>query len=563
MVRLCLTSNNNLVKEVKSKNSKKKIINNQYPNTLNPFKIIDEFNDLTINNNNNNNNNNNLQLLINRYNPSSLKDLVGLENSYYFLKNWFYSKDYNNKNNNVFLLLIGDTGCGKSSLINIFCEENNISLYDVKYYSSFKTKDEIINDILKLNENVNVYSLLISSTTNTTNTNTTNTNTTNTTNTNTTNTNTTNTNTNTTNTNTNTTNTNTNTKKLVLIDEYQNANNDLFSVNELINYYSLVNVKIVIISSDSKGSRLNDLKKNHLVHYINNINLDLIKSWITNIIKIECIELSDDNIQILLNKCKNDKRLLLNILQFIKIKPNELNRDNNINSLINNFYKDIDIDIFIFINEIFDNINIIDINNIFNVYETDGYLLANLVHENYLDYSDDLDNIANSAEHISHGDTLLTNLYTSGKTFNPDFHCLESIIYPSYYSRVDIKKKQPIRTSVINNRLNILLNNIKVIDKINNQSNNSINNKKGIINIEDIFLYKIIIKSHIIKSKNITGNQLEFISKILSIMSDNIDYLETIYKHFSEFAIQINQKCSNRTFSLKFKENLKTFINNR
>ena len=65
-------------------------------------------------------------------------------------------------------------------------------------------------------------------------------------------------------------------------------------------------------------------------------------------------------------------------------------------------------------------------------------------------------------------DIYYSNMYDSVKTFNPDIHCIYSIYIPSYYSKSDTKKtKCTVRSSVINNRYNIYLNNKKVITKIN------------------------------------------------------------------------------------------------
>ena len=52
-------------------------------------------------------------------------DVIGLSDCKNTLKNWY-------TNNNRILLLIGPTGCGKTSLVNLFCKENEISVYDTK-----------------------------------------------------------------------------------------------------------------------------------------------------------------------------------------------------------------------------------------------------------------------------------------------------------------------------------------------------------------------------------------------------------------------------------------------
>ena len=65
----------------------------------------------------------------------------------------------------------------------------------------------------------------------------------------------------------------------------------------------------------------------------------------------------------------------------------------------------------------------------------DGFSLSNLVHENYLEYNEDIHAIAQSAEAISFGETIFSDTYESSRTFLPDAHCLHSLCIPGYYSK--------------------------------------------------------------------------------------------------------------------------------
>jgi hypothetical protein len=292
---------------------------------------------------------------------------------------------------------------------------------------------------------------------------------------------------------------------------------------------------IIVISSDSKGSKLGDLKKVSEIHYINQINKSVIKSFITKQFSI-----NERVLDSLIDNSKSDIRLLLNNINFIS---NGTCADLDYTKL---FYKDDDVNIFEFIDKIFDNIEPIKIEEVFKIYDTDGYLIANLIQENYLDYSNDIESISKSADAISFGDTVFADLYDSNKNFTPELHCSYSLYIPSYYSRSDIKKnKVTVRTSVNNNRWNILLNNKKLIAKIG-------------LPIYDILFFKMFIKNTLIKSKVFNNNQIEYLRNIINIFDDNhIDRLELIYKHFGNFT-EVQNKTKN--FTIKFKEKLLSLI---
>ena len=166
----------------------------------------------------------------------------------------------------------------------------------------------------------------------------------------------------------------------------------------------------------------------------------------------------------IINKCNSDIRLILNTMDFINIPgtiPSNIpsNIPSTINQFMDSFYKDEDTNLFDFVSRIFDNVDILDIHEIYKTYETDGYILSNLIHENYLDYSDNMESIAKTADSLSFGETVFSDIYDSTREFNPNIHCTHALYLPSCYSRSDTKKnKVPIRTSVINNRFNIFLN---------------------------------------------------------------------------------------------------------
>ena len=414
----------------------------------------------------------------------STKDLVGLENVAWVLKQWYFTEV------KPFLLIIGPTGCGKTSLIKLFCKEQGILLLDIKANDQ-KTKKDINKDIISFSEYSST-SFFQKKTDKP--------------------------------------------KKLILIDEYQNGPNDLFNIIDITNYSELKTLPpFVIISSDPKGSKLSDLKKICEVYYIPEIPISQIITWVQkeypNIIKEDLIKL--------IKKCKSDKRLLINILQFNK---------GDVNSFIKNFYKDFDNNVYDFTTGLLT--DQVSLKKIFKVYESDGFSITSLIQENYLDFNQDIHAIADAAESISFGETVFSDTYDSGKKFLPELHCISAICIPSYHSK--IYKKCSLRTSCINNRYNIYLNNKKNIDKIN-FSKNIIS-----LDIYDILFIKKFLNQALVKSKMLSKNQELYLKNILNTFPENkIEKLELIYKHFIEFKdLTCNKEPKTKNFTIKFKEKL-------
>jgi len=434
-----------------------------------------------------------------------LKDLIGLENCAYVLNEWY-------NNSKKVLLIVGPVGCGKTTLVELYCKENSIHLYNVRSSDTIKTKKELLKDIISFSQYSSTSFFKKESC-----------------------------------------------KKLILIDEYQNGQGDLLSITD-INNLLLLRTKeenkkelssflngvcdfntqitlpsILIISSDSKGSKLSDIKKTQEVYYINEIPFNTIKQWVNTLYDIDSELLTE-----IIKKCKSDKRLILNTLEFLN-----QNTEADPITFIESFYKDIDINIFDCINLLFDT-SFLSINDIFKIYDTDGFLLSNMVFENYLDYSNDIHKVAKASEAISFGETVFSDTYESNKTFIPDAHCVNSLCIPRHYLQSDIPNKN-LRTCCINNRYNIYLNNKKILTKINE-------NKTSKLSLFDVFDIKMFLNQSLIKTKTLNALQEKYLKGILLSLNNSPEKLELIYKHFSDFS---GKETKTKNFTLKFKEKIK------
>jgi GTPase SAR1 family protein len=438
----------------------------------------------------------------NEYIPT--KQLIGLENCVDTLNCW-----YNQRNTLQNLLLIGPTGCGKSTLVQSYCKEKGIQLY--KLSETIKTKKDLLKEIFSFAEYSSSSFFIKRVSTE---------------------------------------------PKLILIDEYQNSQSDILNISDIYNLYILRNQKlkeinkkeiktflsglecpftmppIIIISADSKGSKLSELKKTHEVCYINEIPIFTLKKWVTSLHAFE-----ENILNELVTKCKSDKRMLLHTIDFLKTKGSSDTK------VLNSFYKDIDHTISDFLEMLFELETPID--TIFKIHETDGFMISNLVHENYIDYTDDIHKVANAAEAISIGETLFSDTYESNKTFIPEVHCLQAMCIPSYILKTE-KPNRNIRTSCINNRYNIYLNNLKILKRIN-----ECNYTPG-IDIFDIYIFKTFLNNSLIKTKILTPQQEDFLKNIKGRM-ETIERMELLYKHFSEFK---EKELKTKIFTIKFKEKI-------
>jgi hypothetical protein len=68
--------------------------------------------------------------------------------------------------------------------------------------------------------------------------------------------------------------------------------------------------------------------------------------------------------------------------------------------------------------------------------------LTRSIKDDYIDYSDDISELADAAESISLGETIYSDMYDSTKIFIPEVHCASSLYIPSYFARSEIKNNK-------------------------------------------------------------------------------------------------------------------------
>ena len=80
------------------------------------------------------------------------------------------------------------------------------------------------------------------------------------------------------------------------------------------------------------------------------------------------------------------------------------------------------------------------------------------------------------------------------------------------------------------------------------------------LNTFDILYIKKFLNQELIKTKNITVNQEQYLKTLLGIFHGDIEKLELIYKYFSEFKDLTGKETKTKNFTLKFKEKLNKLL---
>jgi len=409
-------------------------------------------------------------LWVNKYKPSNTT-IFGRKKEINFINNWLDNdiKKYNS------LLIIGNYGCGKKSIINLLLENKN---YNKIIINPNEVKDYRVNDIFK---NIFNFKFLL------------------------------------------------NKKKNIIIfnniDIITLSSDKKYLLKIIKTNNKLKKIPIFFICSNKHNKLILDLKKQSDTLFFNNMN----KSDIINFIKYICVNekivISIKILDKIIEYVDYDIKKLLNLLQDISYNFKKITTKTFNNYIIYSKNKNKDF------NLILDTSNIINkkLNNktIRKLYENEKVLLPLILHENYtkkilLKKNNEyiIDNLCKINNNISIADIIETNIYSNQNWFLKDIHCYYSCISTNY---------------MLNKNNNNNISNIRFSQDLNKTSLKNINKKNikllreivGNKNINELLLLNKLSNNIIMKEdytklidilkkykENLSYKDLELINKI-------------------------------------------------
>ena len=466
--------------------------------------------------------------ILDKYFPTGDGELIGLDGSYWNLKQWWENKLEDNKEGLPFLLF-GNTGSGKTCLYKYFVKQQNVNFFLYNSFFGLMSKKDCMFKFKSFlqsgkKDTSEFFSLL---------------------------------------------NLNAGPTKevLLVIDEVQNILNDSISSTDLIDLLilstgetkktkfkgkliwelflkskkgagieRLPKFKILLISSDGLGNKLQEIKKYCWPHWIPTIPLTESKPWLAKICKKEKIKASSPVLEKIVKFCKNDKRLMLNTLSYLGIDSKISIK--TIDTVLKCLKKDEDISVWNFTERLFDDIEPPTADEIENAWSTDGYILESMMWENYVDYGDDLERLSQVADSLSISDCYHNNLYT-GNGYESITHCWMGLMREHYHARTDSKKNRcKLRSSYINTAWHSQIIHQKNLDQLRSVVFD--------VTLDEINFIKYFIQNLIANdSKSLSINEEKVLTYIFGRGWD-IEHLERMHKHWN-----INNKKRVRGFSQK------------
>ena len=370
--------------------------------------------------------------MINNYIPKKISDLNSTnKDTVNKVIKWILN--FNNEKNNS-ILLIGNHGVGKKTLINIICNEVK---YDLIKISNYNIKDYNFNDIINKKRILNNknYLLLFDNIDNLT----------------------------------------TSDKKLITILNNKNIKNKMFPII----YFSIIHNKY-----------LSEIKKISDIYYINNPSNIELYVYIENIIIKQKYDIKDKNyIDNIIEYGLGDYRKINTILNIMI--------NNNIEDFMNFFKvickKDNHLDLYKATKELL--YGDITYEEKIKIYNEDKVLLPLMVYQNLPNvlnnnFMKNIDDVINAYESISYSDLINTSMYINQnwelQEIYGHFSCVDSI---NKLNKVNKEKNRKIEYTIDLNKLsqkNVNKNTLRIIlSKLN-------------IEIEDIkYLYQILSTSNL------------------------------------------------------------------
>lgn len=448
----------------------------------------------------------------NKYKPTKLGDIIGNFKTIDYIKNWLKSYDEvksflkNNgllkrsskgrkkKLNNISeieiefskrkgnLLITGPHGCGKSSIVNIILKELGYEIInlnmldpkikiDVDLISKLALKNNVFSDDNDFDD-TELQSFKKR-------------------------------------------------KIVLLIDELESV----ITLNDKVGVFNIIKdnnfnrwMPIIILTNNQHNKQLNETKK-----YSNEIKVyppfqNEINKWLTNICKIEKIQLEWEQINKFIEYCQQDMRKML--IQLDEIKINYGNKKIS-NSVFEDFMnimkkKDLDFDLYYATNKILTDYK--DVNRCLKLYETEKVLIPLMIHENYHKFikQEEYTKVLNN---LSTGDILENYIYGEQNWDLLEIHGLISCAIPSYYINKfsNGKKTGNLLFAADLNRTSVKKMNKKNINKTNESINK--NSKENIRNKSiDEFIYMSEIVNKINENKtNKNSESNSYINNIIKI----------------------------------------------
>ncbi len=395
------------------------------------------------------NSNSNSNIWLNKYQPTSLSQVIGNAEQINKIKKWLLN--YENHNDHA-TIISGGHGIGKNLITRLALLETGYQIKNI-YSTCLKNKNIVSEIIHSYAKTKNVYNLLNKS----------------------------------------------NLKYAIIIDDTESITLssekenliELFKLNSEHKYFPLI-----FISNLQHSKLINNLKKISLEITLLSPDPSQIKIFIDNILTNENIVFDDDKIYAsIIRFCQSDIRRLIFVLQDLYFTYNNEINDDKLIITYDMFKKyqqmsqkkDIDTGLYYAAKCLLDNYT--NINDCLQLYETEKVLLPLTIYENYykkifkqkLKPSEILGIMSNITNFVSIGDVIETNIYSDQNWFLQNIHGFYTCAYTSYIMNlVNKNPKQRINYDLVFSA------------DLNKTSSKNINKKKNILSLQSKFKNKNI-----------------------------------------------------------------------